>query len=109
MMSGSMKIVPANGGSPGVGTTDVVGAADCGSDVGEVDASGVGGAEVVGAADGWSDVGEVDASGVGGAEVVGAADGWSDVDEVDDGDPTPLHAEPAKAATKTDATILFID
>jgi hypothetical protein len=94
-MSGSMKIVPANGGSPGVGTTDVVGAADCGSDVGEVDASGVGGAEVVGAADGWSDV--------------GAADGWSDVDEVDDGDPTPLHAEPAKAATKTDATILFID
>ena len=76
MMSGSMKIVPANGGSPGVGTTDVVGAADCGSDVGEVDASGVGG-----------------------AEVVGAADGWSDVDEVDDGDPTPLHAEPAKAAT----------
>ena len=62
MMSGSMKIVPANGGSPGVGTTDVV----------------------------------------------GAADGWSDVDEVDDGDPTPLHAEPAKAATKTDATILFM-
>ena len=85
MMSGSMKIVPANGGSPGVGTTDAVGAADCGSDVGEVDASGVGG-----------------------AEVVGAADGWSDVDEVDDGDAAPLHAEPARAATKTDATILFM-
>jgi len=86
MMSGSMKIVPSNGG-----------------------ASGVGGTEVVGTADGGKDVGEVDASGVGGTEVVGTADGGKDVGEVDVGDPPPLHAELANAATKTEATILIID
>lgn len=63
MMSGSMKIVPSNGG----------------------------------------------ASGVGGTEVVGTADGGKDVGEVDVGDPPPLHAELANAATKTEATILIID
>jgi len=49
------------------------------------------------------------ASGVGGAEVVGPADGGKDVGEVDAGDPPPLHAELANAATKTEATILIID
>jgi len=62
MMSGSMKIVPANEGSSNAGT----------------------------------------------AEVVGPADGERGVGEVDAGDPPPLHAELANAATKTEATSLIM-
>jgi hypothetical protein len=83
MMSGSMKIVPSNGGSSNTGT-----------------------AEVVGPADGERGEGEVDSGDVGAAEVVGPADGERGVGEVDAGDPPPLHAELANAATRINASAL---
>jgi hypothetical protein len=81
MMSGSMKIVPPNGGSSNTGT-----------------------AEVVGPADGERGVGEAESAGI--AEVVGTADGARGVSEADAGDPPPLHAELANAATRINASAL---
>jgi hypothetical protein len=80
MMSGSMKIVPPNGGSPEVGMTEDVGEAVAGGAVG----------------------------GEGAADVGGTLRGGDGGDGGETADPPPSHATLVNAATKAKVTILIM-